>query len=91
MTLYFRNGNIEAAPMQGEAILFDPGSRKFCVLNGTAAALWERLETPATIPDLAADLRRKFNAPNSANVESDVRAVMQNLVALALVTSDNAT
>lgn len=88
MTVYQRNSAIEAAPMQGEAILFDPGSRRFCVLNGTAAVLWERLATPASMTDLAAEIRQHFKAPDGAQVEADVRAVLDRLVGLSLVTSN---
>lgn len=85
MTVYTRNSTIEAAPMQGEAILFDPAKRKFCVLNGTAAVLWERLATPASVADLATELRDRFNVPEPGRAERDVVAVLKNLEELALV------
>jgi len=86
VTIYTRNTSIEAAPMQNEAILFDPGSRKFCVLNGTAAVLWERLATPASVVDLATELRSRFDVPEPGRAERDVEAVLKNLQELSLVT-----
>ena len=85
MTVYTRNSSIEAAPMQGEAILFDPGKRKFCVLNGTAAVLWERLATPASVTELATELRHHFDVPEPGRAERDVEAVLRNLEELSLV------
>lgn len=89
--VYRRNPAIEAAPMQGESILFDPAARRFCLLNGTAAVLWERLATPATIVDLAAELRHSFDVPEpSTRVEDDVHSILQRFTDLTLVTVDPA-
>lgn len=74
--------------MQDESILFDPASKKFCLLNGTAAAVWERLATPATLQDLTTELRQRFDAPEPAQVEADVRRVLQRFTELSLVTAE---
>ena len=86
--LYRRNPAIEAAPMHGESILFDPATNRFCLLNDTAAAVWERLASPATIEQLAADLRLHFEAPASAQVEQDVRAALEKFAELAFVATE---
>lgn len=88
--LYRRNPDIEAAPMQGEAILFDPVSNRFCLLNGTAAFIWETLERPATVEQLSAEVCREFDAPEPARVERDVREALVRFTELALVLSDGA-
>lgn len=88
-TVYRRNPAIEAAPMQGESILFDPSTNKFCLLNGTAAAIWERLATPATVADLTAELRRSFDPPEpSTRVEDDVHSILQRFTDLTLVAAE---
>jgi hypothetical protein len=87
---YRRNPDIEAAPMQGEAILFDPVSNRFCLLNGTAAFVWEKLETPATVEQLSAELCRHFDVPEPARVEQDVREALVRFTELALVSPEPA-
>jgi PqqD family protein of HPr-rel-A system len=87
-TAYRRNPAIEASPMQGEALLFDPATNRFCLLNGTAAFVWDRLQEPATAEQLAAQVSEHFEAPESARVEQDVRAALQRFTELALVAPD---
>ena len=90
MTAIFRrNPAIEAAPLQGESILFDPGSNRFCLLNGTAAFVWDRLVKPATVEEISTELRRHYAAPEPARVEEDVRAALAKFTELALVATDS--
>ena len=74
--------------MQGESILFDPATNRFCLLNDTAAAVWERLASPATIEQLSAELLLRFDAPTPALVEQDVRAAMEKFTELAFVATE---
>ncbi|TFG51429.1 MAG: PqqD family protein [Gemmatimonadales bacterium] len=90
-TLYRRNPAIEAAPMQGESILFDPATNRFCLLNDTAAAVWERLASPATVEQLSAELLLHFETPAPALVEQDVRAALQQFAELAFVATEPAS
>jgi hypothetical protein len=53
MVTYRHNPAVEASSMKSESLLFDPSSRKFCLLNETATCVWERLERwppPASWP-----------------------------------------
>ncbi len=84
-TLYHRIPGIEVAPMQGESILFDPATNRFCLLNDTAAAVWEHLAHPATVEQIASELQIHFEAPAPAQVEQDVRAALEQFVELAFV------
>ena len=84
-TVYRRTESIEASPMQGESLLFDPVTNRFCLLNATAAMVWERLEQPATVEELAAALCLHFDAPEPAQVKQDVHAALERLTDLALV------
>lgn len=74
--------------MQGESILFDPASNKFCLLNGTAAFVWEQLATPATIDHISQELCRHFETAEPARVEQDVREVLDRFVELLLVSPE---
>ncbi|MEO8635453.1 MAG: HPr-rel-A system PqqD family peptide chaperone [Gemmatimonadales bacterium] len=83
--VYRRNASIEASPMQGESLLFDPSTNRFCLLNGTAALVWDRLAQPATVEQLAAELCLRFDVPEPARVEQDVRAALERFTELALI------
>ena len=84
-TVYRRNPSIDASPMQSESLLFDPATNRYCLLNGTATFVWERLLQPATVEQLAAEVCRHFDGPEPARVERDVREALQRLTDLALV------
>ena len=79
-----QNPGIESATLQRELMLFDAATKRFCVLNSTAAQLWECMAEPKSESELTAVLRRKFNTHGAA-VEQDLAAVMNELEALGLV------
>jgi hypothetical protein len=74
--------------MHQETILFDPTSKRFCLLNRTAALLWERLAEPSTVEQVSADICRTFGEADTREVERDVQAVLRELTDLALVVAD---
>ena len=84
--VYHRKPSIEASPLHGESLLFDPATNKFCLLNSTAAFVWDRLAEPVSVETLAADVCREFNAPELALVADDVRQTLRRFEELALVT-----
>ncbi len=77
MTAYVRRADVEAAPMLAETILFDPAAKQFCVLNATAAFVWNRLSEPATADALMSGLSQHFDVDGSKDVASDVRATFR--------------
>lgn len=85
-----RNQEIEAAPLNEEAILLDPTSSKFYMLNSTSAFIWEQLSTPATIEGIATAVVDRFSDVTPENAVADVRSTVEELVSLDLVveTSD---
>jgi PqqD family protein of HPr-rel-A system len=85
-----RNPSIEAAPLQNELMLFNASTKKFCVLNSTAAQLWECLAEPRSTNELVSALRTQFKT-NGATVEEDVAKVMQELEGLGLVVREEVT
>jgi len=88
MTQYRRREGVEAAPMQGETILFDPVTKRFCLLNGTAAFLWERLQRPCTVEQVSAELCDNFSGAEAGVVLQDVRTALQQLTDLAFVVTE---
>lgn len=83
-----RNPSIEAAPLQNELMLFNAATKKFCVLNTTAARLWECLAEPKTTVELATTLRAQFKT-TGAGVEDDVVSVMNELEGLGLIVRES--
>jgi len=85
---YRRAEGVESAPMHQETILFDPGTKRFCLLNRTAALLWEHLGEPATAEQVSAEICRAFTGADTAAVQQDVQAVLRELTDLALVVAE---
>lgn len=82
-----RNPDVEVAPLDEEVLLFHASANRFCILNATAARMWERLEQPATVAELAQDLEARFGAPRDAgSILTDVEqaiAVMRGMVLIS--------
>ncbi len=85
MTRYTRRPEIEAAPMQDETVLYHPGTRKFCLLNETAAFLWTRLEVPRTAAELTTELVSTFGGVDAGVAERDVDATLRRFVDLEMI------
>ena len=84
-TSYRRKETVEAAPMERETILYHPDANQFCVLNGTAAFLWERLEKPNTATELSTALCAGFEGVAAEQAERDVRMALERFQGLALI------
>ena len=84
MTTYVRNSDIEAAPMMEETILYSPAAKQFCVLNPTAAYIWDQLAQPTTTEGLARGLRDAF-AAEGADIERDVRSTLEQFQTLQMI------
>lgn len=85
MIRYTRSAGVEAAPMQDETVLYNPASKQFCLLNETAAFLWDLLEAPQTEEDLAAELCDAFDGVDAEMATRDVRRTLQQLTDLGIV------
>lgn len=82
---YRRNPTIESSSMRAESLLFDPDSNKFCLLNETAAFLWERLAEPATTAELVSEVCGTFEGVEAAQAERDVKEWLSRLDELSFV------
>ena len=85
---YKRNPDVEAAPMMDETIIYQPTIKKFCVLNSTAAFLWEQLSKPSSADELAAALCTQFQDIALSDAERDVEAALGEFRALELVVAE---
>ena len=80
-----RNQKVEIAPMKNETVLFNPQNNKFCLLNHTAACVWQQLEQPRTVAELVQALQNNFSGVEAAQAEKDVQKVLQDLTQVECV------
>ena len=73
-----------SATLDGEAVLLQPEAGMYYGMNEVATLLWERLEEPATVADLRAELRSEFDV-EAAVADRDLRAFLVDLEAADLV------
>ena len=71
--------------MEGETLLYHKDTKKFCRLNATAAFLWQCLEQPRSVEELAAALCEEFDGVEHDRARRDVRAALDELVELSVV------
>jgi hypothetical protein len=86
---FHRNQRIEAAPLNEEAILFDPASSKFFMLNRTSSFIWDRLSSPATAETLAGDICKSFGNVTQSDALNDVRTALDEMVSMELVVASD--
>lgn len=84
-SVYRRSSSVEAAPMQNETILFNSATGGFCVLNPSAALVWDSLETPQSVDVLAAQICESFSGVSMDQALKDVASVLDEFRSLALV------
>lgn len=73
--------------MQDETVLFNPATKQFCVLNATAAFLWEQLAEPQTEAELSTRLCGAFEGVEGPVAARDVQATLHRLTDLKVVVS----
>jgi len=71
--------------MQDETILFNPTTNRFCVLNPSAALVWQSLETPQPAAVLAQQVCEAFSGVTPDQALRDVEAALTQLQSLSLV------
>ncbi len=80
-----RREGVDEAPMENQTVLYIPTSKAFCVLNETAAFLWERLAKEATADELVQAMVEAFDGVDSATAGQDVRVALDELNDLDLL------
>lgn len=80
--------DVEMAQLKDELLLFHPTSKKFYVMNPTAAFLWTRLDEHAAEADLAGALVRSFSDTSLEKALNDVRVALANMVSLGLIVNE---
>lgn len=71
--------------MQGETVVFNPGTNQFFVLNASAAVLWDSLESPQEPRGLVARICESFAGVTEAQARQDVEQTLKELESFSLI------
>lgn len=80
-----RNSTIEASPLDGDLLLFNPTLNKFFLMNPTACFLWNALAEPKDEDTLATELCANFDGVTRERALDDVRGVIQDMLIQGLI------
>jgi hypothetical protein len=84
-----RNPAVDFAPMKNESVLFQPQTNQFCLLNVTATLLWNQLDRPCTVSELAQTLCDHFDGINFTEAIRDVEQSVNELLSLNCLTASS--
>lgn len=79
-----RRANLQVVELDGEVSLYDPTGNNAVTLNGTASAIWRRLDGRTTVSDLVGALAEEFGT-TSDRIAPDVEATLTRLGDLGLL------
>src|SRR2546430_6598602 len=85
--LYSQDPSAESAPLQHETVLLQPQAKTFCLLNQTAAFLWNEISAPIAAELIAQRLAGAFEGVRPEQVTRDVDSTLWQLVSLGFVTT----
>jgi len=85
--LYSQDRSVESAPLQHETILLQPQAKTFCLLNQTAAFIWNEIAAPSSAELIAQRLADAFEGVSSEQASRDVESTLWQLVSLGFVTT----
>jgi hypothetical protein len=77
------------APLQDETILFDPQKNQFCLLNRTAALLWNQLASPASARTLGVKLCANVSGVALEDAVRDANSTLEELRSLDMVVEES--
>jgi hypothetical protein len=78
---------LEAAPLENGAVLYHPHTKKFIMLNRSAALIWSELATPKTLDQLVANVCFAFPDVDASIAANDVNTALDQLQSLELVSA----
>jgi hypothetical protein len=85
-TVYSRRADVLWRRTLDTVILFPVGAEEPVTMPGTGAVVWDLLEEPATLAELVDTLADVYGE-DAATIEHDVAALLEQLRALAAVTT----
>lgn len=78
-------GVLEAQMGDEDTVLLGPDSDTYYGLEGTAAVVWEALETPRSLAQLSITLAEEYDA-DAATIETDVTPFLTEMIASGFIT-----
>jgi len=81
----WRNSCIDVAPLNNEVVLFHPEANRFCLLNSSASFVWNQLEGPLTVTQVAEQICTHFNGIDKETASRDVESIVAELASLGCV------
>lgn len=85
---YRKDPRVELAPLEQEAILFDPQESKFLVLNATGSFVWERLSDASDAQDLARAVCNHFQGVDFPEALNDVERILGEMAQHGLIVAE---
>jgi hypothetical protein len=82
---YQRPSGIGEQQVGDERMLLDEGANRVHVLNGTAAFIWDRLEAPITVEEIARRMADEYDLTGVADIQGTIRRVLGDLLEKGLV------
>ena len=77
------------APLQEETILFDPEKNNFCLLNRTAAFIWNQLAAPLSSRELGARVCESFSGVALEDAVRDANGALEEMRSLNFVIEES--
>lgn len=87
--LFHQNPEVETSPIRDELIIFNPGNQRFCILNRTSTSIWMLLKVPSSAEQITEEIERTFAGAHVAGVRQDVEVMLQEMLTLGLVVTEN--
>jgi len=75
--------------MQGETVLYNPTTKKFCVLNGTAAFVWEKMASVVTADEISGAVCQHYGGIDAKAAARDVQETLKQFEDLDLVAAQD--
>lgn len=85
MSKYRQAPGVDVAPLKDETVLYNPATTKFCVLNQTAAFVWEALAEPRSAVEIRDQLCAAFDGAEPETALGDVQGVLREFGELGLL------
>lgn len=82
---YRQAPGVDVAPLREETVLYNPSTTKFCVLNQTAAFVWDALAEPRSAAEIRDQLCAAFEGVEPQAALDDVQGVLREFGELGLL------
>ncbi|QUL37818.1 PqqD family peptide modification chaperone [Erythrobacter sp. JK5] len=80
---------VVAAEMDGETVMMDIDKGVYFAITGTGSQIWAAMDSPATLEEIVAELRREFDTSDVEDLERTVAEFVDKLLSNGLVTAAN--